>query len=67
MVPDFIAVLKFDKVTMSNPQMLLFLSPVMQVAIKILFHQRKVPIELAHFGVITCSCDPSLRKNVFDC
>lgn len=62
------AVLKFDDVTMqSNPQMLLFLILIMQVAIKILFSQCKVPIELTHFGVMKRSCDPSLRKNVFDC
>lgn len=61
------AVLKFDDVTMqSNPQMLLFLILIMQVAIKILFSQCKVPIELTHFGVMKRSCDPSLRKNVFD-
>lgn len=52
------AVLKFDDVTMqSNPQMLLFLILIMQVAIKILFGQCKVPIELTHFGVIKGSCD----------
>lgn len=62
------AVLKFDDVTMwSNPQMLLFLILIMQVAIKILFSQCKVPIELSRLGVMKRSCVPGLRKNVFDC
>lgn len=41
----------------SNPQMLLFVILILQVAIKILFNRCKVPIELAHFAVMKRSCD----------
>lgn len=51
-----------DLTTRSNPQILLFLIPIMHISIKYYLFL----IELGHFGVMKRSCDPSLWKNVFD-
>lgn len=60
-------VLKFGAFYSTKTLNFLSYSFIMHIAIKILFSQCKVLIELTHFGITWRSCDPSLWKNVCVC